>query len=166
MTVAHTIVFCRPKSLLLLPRESALLSGMTEWIQCGNEFLQADVVRWKEAIWEERGRKGRAVKIGEREVTAEVLSEDREWVRLLVRASTLLEDKTGNRRAHALSPATEINRMRTTLERSVPERLVWSDESVRAALAAERKAQHAEHPPPEEDPQPRASRKRSRRRVR
>jgi hypothetical protein len=114
---------------------------MTPWIQCGDEFLEADVIRWKEAIWEQRGRgKGRAVKIGEREVVAEVLREDDDgaWVRLLVRACTLLADKTYGRRAHPLKPGEEIRRKRTTLARGHTERLAWSDESVREALAAER----------------------------
>jgi hypothetical protein len=53
-----------------------------------------------------------------------------------VRASTLLDDRTGNRRAHALKPGEEIRRKRRTLERSA-ERLPWSDETARAALLAE-----------------------------
>jgi hypothetical protein len=28
-----------------------------EWIPCGNGFIEADVVRWKEGVWERRSRR-------------------------------------------------------------------------------------------------------------
>src|ERR1700722_6081497 len=61
---------------------------MTKWIPCGNGFIEADVVRWKEIVWEKRSRRqnARAVNVGDRVVTAEVLREDAEgWVHLITR---------------------------------------------------------------------------------
>ena len=51
---------------------------MPKWIPCGEKFIVGDVVRWKEAVWIEKGkRKKKLVKVGERRVTAEVLGTDR-----------------------------------------------------------------------------------------
>ena len=60
---------------------------MTEWVPVGGDFIKADVVRWKEGVFERRGPRGRrAINIGNRLVIAEVLTEpDAEgWVLLLV----------------------------------------------------------------------------------
>ena len=47
---------------------------MTIWLACADGFIQADVIRWQEGIWERRGPKGaRSMKIGDREVIAEVI---------------------------------------------------------------------------------------------
>jgi hypothetical protein len=51
---------------------------MVEWISCGRGFIQADVVKWREGIWEKRGPyKGKVVRIGDRLMIAEVLREGR-----------------------------------------------------------------------------------------
>ena len=51
---------------------------MPKWIPCGEKFIVGDVVRWKEAVWVEKGkRKKKLIKVGERRVTAEVLGTDR-----------------------------------------------------------------------------------------
>ena len=36
---------------------------MPTWVPCGSGFIEADVVRWKEGVWERRGhsKKSRAV---------------------------------------------------------------------------------------------------------
>jgi hypothetical protein len=40
---------------------------MVEWISCGRGFIQADVVKWRQGIWEKRGPyKGKVVRIGDR----------------------------------------------------------------------------------------------------
>ena len=119
---------------------------MSEWIKCGSRgFIQADVIRWREAVWERPQRRRRsqpeeepAVKIGERLVTAEVLRDaDRAgWVRLLVRACEIVRDRTGGRRVHALKAGEEIKRKSDTIRRGKPERLAWSEEGVREALAS------------------------------
>src|ERR1017187_360808 len=52
--------------------------NMPKWIPCGEKFIIGDVVRWKEAVRVEKGkRKKKLIKVGERRVTAEVLNTDR-----------------------------------------------------------------------------------------
>jgi hypothetical protein len=105
-----------------------------EWIPCGSGFIEADVVRWKEAAWEKRRRRhGRAVNAGERMVVAEVIRDVDGWVELFVRGCTILSEKPG----WLLKPLLKdvaVRRRRQTIERGSPERLLWSDESARAAL--------------------------------
>jgi hypothetical protein len=105
-----------------------------EWVPCGSGFIEADVIRWKEAVWEKRQRlRGRAVNAGERMVIAEVIRDADGWVELLVRESTIVSGKPG----WLLKPLpknVEVRRRRQTIERGNPERLLWSDESVRAGL--------------------------------
>ena len=54
------------------------------WVIC-DEVIEGDIIRFTEAIWERRGpkRKQRIMRVGERTVTAEVLSIEEEWVYLL-----------------------------------------------------------------------------------
>jgi len=68
---------------------------MAERIPTGDHFIEADVIRWKEAVFKPRRKKGRAVKLGDRVVVAEVLRQDREWVYLLVRHCELVSVTTG-----------------------------------------------------------------------
>ncbi len=109
---------------------------MEKWVPCGSGFIEADVIRWKESVWEKRQRlRGRAVNAGERMVTAEVLRDADGWVELLVRESTIVSEKPG----WLLKPLlknVEVRRRRRTIERGNPERLLWSDESVRAGLSS------------------------------
>jgi len=94
------------------------------------------VVRWKESAWERWGpRSTRAVNIGDRWVTAEVLREEEGWVYLLVRGCKVLTEKTA-RQVKTLRKGSEIKRKRKTIMRGKPERLTWSDESVRSVLAS------------------------------
>jgi hypothetical protein len=105
-----------------------------KWIPCGSGFIEADVIRWKEAAWEKRRRlRGRAANAGDRMVIAEVIRDEDGWVELLVRESTIVSEKPG----WLLKPLPknlEVRRRRRTIERGNPERLLWSDESVRAGL--------------------------------
>jgi len=110
---------------------------VTTWIPCGGNFIEADVIRWKGGAWEKRRRRrGRAVNAGERMVVAEVIRDRGDgWVELLIRDSTVLREKKG----WLLKPLpkhVEARRRRRTIERGSPERLLWSDESARAALSS------------------------------
>lgn len=94
------------------------------------------MIRWKEGVWERRSRRrnARAVNVGDRLVTAEVLrEEDEEWVHLLVRRCEMVSEKFG-RKVTLLPKDEEIRRRRRTIERGEPERLPWSDETARGAL--------------------------------
>ncbi|MGD1063903.1 MAG: hypothetical protein ABR860_11645 [Terracidiphilus sp.] len=110
-----------------------------KWIPCGSGFIAADVVRWKERVWEKRSRRrnARAVNVGERFVTAEVLREDAEgWVHLLTRVCDLSSERIPGRKVTLLPKGETLRRKRRTIERGQPERLLWSDESARAIVAS------------------------------
>ena len=112
---------------------------MTKWIPCGNGFIAADVVRWKESVWEKRSRRrnARVVNVGEPVVTAEVLREDAAgWVHLVPRACIMSSEKLPGRKVPVLPKGENIRRKRRTIERGKPERLLWSDESARAIVAS------------------------------
>jgi hypothetical protein len=53
----------RPHHILPRIHKYALLNkeqkvkSMTKWIPCGNGFIEADVIRWKESVWEKRSRR-------------------------------------------------------------------------------------------------------------
>lgn len=110
---------------------------MRKWIPCGGGFVEADVIRWKESVWKrpKRGR-GRAVNVGDRMVTAEVIRDEDGWVDLLVRGYAVVHEKTGRKVVEVLAKGTEIRRKRSTIELGNPERLPWSDETVRAILVS------------------------------
>jgi hypothetical protein len=112
---------------------------MAEWIPVGDGFIEADVVRWKEGIFERRGlKKERAVRVGDRLVTAEVLKKaDKDgWVCLLVRGCEATWAKPGRFGMAPLPKGKEIKRKKTSLIRGKVERLLWSDESARVAVAS------------------------------
>ena len=114
---------------------------MEAWIDCGAAFIKADVIRWKEGVFEgpvARSRKKRkATRLGEREVIAEVINapDARGFVTLLVRACHILSVKD-SRKALILKNATEIRRQQKTLLKGGVERLKWSDETARAVVAS------------------------------
>jgi hypothetical protein len=110
-----------------------------KWVACGNGFITADVVRWKESVWEKRSRRrnARVVNVGERVVTAEVLREDEDgWVFLLTRACVLSSERIPGRKVTLLPKGGNLRRKRNTIERGKPERILWSDESARAIVAS------------------------------
>ena len=110
---------------------------MRKWIPCGDGFIEADVIRWKESVWQRAKRKrGRAVNLGDRMVTAEVIRDEEGWVALVIRGYAVVNEKTGRKVVEVLAKGTEIRRKRSTIEQGKPERLIWSDETVRALLVS------------------------------
>ncbi len=111
---------------------------MSEWIPCGEAFIEADVIRWREAVWKPKARKNsRAVRIGERTITAQVLKVMPEgWVVLVVKRCETTNAEIWWRTIPALKPGAELRRRPATLERGRVERLPWSDESARSAVAS------------------------------
>lgn len=106
---------------------------MEQWISASEGFIQADVIRWTEGIYEKRRRKhAKSPRIGERQVTAEVLEvEDDEWLKLLVRQCVIIKDDHAGSRLPPLKIGEQIKRARKTVERGKPERMLWSDEDAR-----------------------------------
>lgn len=104
---------------------------MAPWIPA-KDFIEADVIRWEEGVFDRRRRGKDASRIGERVVVAEVLKSGTDsWVRLLIRACAISPDEIAGRRVPGLKMETEIRRAKKTILRGKPERLLWSDESAR-----------------------------------
>ena len=114
---------------------------MSTWVDCSSGFIEADVIRWHESIWDRRGsRTAKPLRIGVRTVVAQVVREDlaEGWVWLEVRSYEITERYTQKDTGH-LKVGEQIKRQRSTIARSKPERLLWSDEDNRTRLAAERR---------------------------
>ena len=112
---------------------------MAEWVPIADDFIVADVIRWREGVFKSRrSKKGRAIKLGERLMIAEVLRDEAGWVYLLVRGCEFVSAKIGRNPSDVpvLLKGTETKRKRATIARGKPERLLWSDESARAPLAS------------------------------
>jgi hypothetical protein len=107
---------------------------MANWIPAGNNFIPADVLRWTEPVWKPRSsKKAKLLKIGLRQISAEVLKDEDGWVQLLVLENVVTENNS-IKPIPPLKKGAELKRKRATLENGNPERLLWSDESARAAL--------------------------------
>jgi hypothetical protein len=106
---------------------------LAQWIAETEGIIVADVIRWTEGIYAKRRRKNaKSQRLGERQVTAEVLeATDDGWLKLLVRASVITKDDFAGSRLPPLNIGDEIKRARKTVERGKPERLLWSDEGAR-----------------------------------
>jgi hypothetical protein len=87
------------------------------WIPCGEGFIDADVVRWTEAVWKRGRRKGRrAVRVGARSVTAQVARIDTQgWVALHVIESRVTEEAQGRSVAEVFANGQELRRKRSTM---------------------------------------------------
>jgi hypothetical protein len=109
---------------------------LAQWIAATEGIIVADVIRWTEGIYAKRRRKNtKSQRLGERQVTAEVLeATDDGWFKLLVRASVTTKDDFAGSRLPPLNIGDEIKRARKTVERGKPERLLWSDETARAVI--------------------------------
>src|SRR5437868_7123988 len=108
---------------------------MPNWIKCGEDIITGDVVRWTEAVWLEpkrKTKKKKAEKIGERRVTAAVLTVDSKG---FVRLSVMQDEITANKYGMPLKPLKKdqvITKKRATIGRGKAERLKWTEETVRA----------------------------------
>ena len=117
-----------------------------KWILIGHDFVECDVIKWTELVWERKGPKKRVQtkKIGEREVIAEVVEEDEEegWVYLNVLKSRVTWVRSGywKRRMRVLPGGEIIRRKRHNIVRKgeTVYRLPWSDESAREAVLRDR----------------------------
>jgi hypothetical protein len=113
---------------------------MTGWTEVKHDFIKADVIRWNEGDWLRRGPRGRThnVKVGDRVVTAEVLqpADADGWVLLKVVACAVGVSRVHRKVVTALKEGTEIRRAYKNIVNGKPERLLWSDEHVRAMLSS------------------------------
>ena len=106
---------------------------MDQWTPATN-FITADVVRWTEGIYDHRKR-GKALRIGERLVAAEVIERGKDgWVKLLVRACTITKDEYAGKSLLPLKAGEQVRRGEKTILRGKPQRLLWDDETARQAV--------------------------------
>ena len=106
---------------------------MDQWVPA-QDFIAADVIRWTEGIYDRR-RRGKALRIGERLVAAEVIERGKDgWVKLLVRACTITKDEFAGRPIILLKAGETLRRGEKTILRGKPQRLLWDDESARTAV--------------------------------
>lgn len=106
---------------------------MDQWVPA-QDFIAADVIRWTEGIYDRRKR-GKALRIGERQVAAEVIERGKDgWVKLLVRACAITKDEFAGRPIISFKPGETLRRGQKTILRGKPQRLLWDDESARTAV--------------------------------
>lgn len=110
---------------------------MDQWIPA-KDCIVADVIRWTEGVYDRR-RRGKALRIGERQVSAEVLEWGKDgWARLLVRACTVTKDEFAGRAVQPVKAGETMRRSVKTIMRGKPHRLLWDDESARDAVVSGR----------------------------
>jgi hypothetical protein len=111
------------------------------WEPCGQRFIEADVIRFTEAVWKpKKSPRSKPRKIGARVVTAEVLKrEPGGWVRLKVRRSETTNAEDWCYTIKELAIESVIRRQVATIGRGKPTRLEWTDETARDAVLGQSK---------------------------
>lgn len=107
------------------------------WTQSG-EFVESDVVEWTEAIWppSHSRRRKKSRPWGKQKIVAQIAHIEGDFVKLTVLKASVIENLIGSDlRPHKVGAT--ITKKRPTLLRGNPERLLWSEEDVRAALLAQ-----------------------------
>lgn len=104
------------------------------WEQAKGELVESDVVEWIEAIWSpNKFKKKKSRPWGKQKVVAQIASIEGDFVKLTVLKASIIENIIGSElRPHKVGAT--ITKKRSTLLRGEPERLLWSEEDVRAAL--------------------------------
>lgn len=107
------------------------------WTQ-SDEFVESDVVEWTEAIWppSHSRRRKKSRPWGKQKVVAQIAYIEGDFVKLTVLKASVIENLIGSDlRPHKVGAT--ITKKWPTLLRGNPERLLWSEEDVRAALLAQ-----------------------------
>ena len=112
------------------------------WLNCGAEFIVADVIRWREPVWKPQPRtsKKKPTVIGRRTVTGQIVKIDRAgWVHIDVAACAAEAAPNWWRPLPPPpKPGEIIRRRRSKIGQGKVERLPWSDETARAAIVGSR----------------------------
>jgi hypothetical protein len=107
------------------------------WEKSGGDFVESDVVEWTEAIWppSHSRRRKKSRPWGKQKVIAQITATDGDFLKLTILKAHIIENLIGSElRPYKIGSA--ITKKRSTLLRGEPERLLWSEEDVRAALLA------------------------------
>jgi hypothetical protein len=107
------------------------------WENAHNDFLESDVIEWREAIWSpNRTRRKKRQPWGTQAVTGQIIRIDGDFIVLKVLRAKITESTVGtDLSTHKIG--TTITKKRQTLLKGGPVRLHWSEEDVRTALLAE-----------------------------
>ena len=111
---------------------------METWIKGGLIFVESDVIRWTESVFQNppsQRRKKKAVYVGKREVIAEVLAsaDARGFMKLRVQTCKAVSTREGFS-VIGLKKNDELNRKQTTLCKGGLQRLKWRDEATRLLM--------------------------------
>ncbi len=112
-----------------------------KWLSCGTDCIVADVIRWREPVWKPQPRtsKKKPTMIGHRVVTGQVVKIDRAgWVHIEVGACTVEPSPHWLRPLYPLQAGETVRRQRTKIGQGKVDRLLWSDETARAAIVGSR----------------------------
>ena len=105
------------------------------WTKQDGEFVESDVVEWTEAIWppSHSRRRKKSRPWGKQKIIAQIAHIEGDFIKLTVLKASVIENLIGSDlRPHKVGAT--ITKKRPTLLRGEPERLLWSEEDVRAAL--------------------------------
>lgn len=103
------------------------------WKEEGKGFLESDVVKWTEAIWAPNRRRKQRKPWGKQEVIGQITAVEGDLLSLTILKSEIKESHIGaDLKPHKVGAI--IRKKRETLMKGKPERLLWSEEAVRAAL--------------------------------
>jgi hypothetical protein len=115
---------------------------MTEnWESAEDGFIEADVIRWVEALWPPKRGKKQSRPIGQQEVIGQITSIDGDYVSVKVMQAKNTENRIGKVLA-VHKPDSIIQKKKDSLMKGSPERLLWSDETARTALLTSPKNQN------------------------
>lgn len=109
---------------------------MERWVPAA-DFIEADVIRWVEGVFDRPRRGKKASRIGERRVAGQVKSIVDGWVRLQILACEIMQDKYAGQPMPKLAIKGEVKRAKKTILRGSPERLFWPDDDTARAAVVE-----------------------------
>jgi hypothetical protein len=117
------------------------MGGTLKWLACGTDFIVADVIRWREPVWKPQPRtsKKKPSIIGQRVITGQIVKIDRAgWVHIEVTGCTVEPAPHWTRALSPFKNGEAIRRQRGKIGQGKVQRLLWSDESARAAVIGSR----------------------------
>jgi hypothetical protein len=101
------------------------------------QFLEADVIEWTEAIWPpSTSRRKKRRPWGKQTVIGQITRIEADFISIVVLQARITENNFSSE-LHPYKVGTTIKKKRQTILKGSPERLHWSEETVRAALLLE-----------------------------
>ena len=136
--------FCTPANLQSC-KIAQMIGGNVEWTACGPDFIEADVIRWQEPVWQPERRRAATsrksrkppVRIGQRVVTGQVVKIDKAgWVHVEVADCQIEPGTDWWKPIPAYGKGELVRRQSAKIGQGRVDRLLWSDEGARAAIVS------------------------------